>query len=457
MKKDDSNLTEGPLLVKILLFSLPLMATGILQLLYNAADLVVVGQFVGKASMGAVGACTSLINLILGSCMGLSVGVGIAVAHDIGAGAFDRLERLMRTAVVLGLVSGVLVAVFGFFLAEKLLILMATPKELLPEAARYMRAYFIGVPGAMIYNYLASALRSSGDTRRPLLFLSISGAVNVILNLVMVAVFRMGAVGVGIATTVSQYASVAMILFYMLRTKGVCRLTLGNLRAEGAELRRILHMGIPSCIQSMCFSLSNVVIQSAINRFGETSVEASSAAVSIEDFLYICLYSVVQAAIVFAGQNAGAGKYDRLGSVLRCCLFCTVGAGILIAALILIFARPLLGIYAPGEESVIEAGLTRLWMICPLYFLYGVMAVGSGMLQGMGRSVLPMIITLVGTCAFRLLWVWQLGIWFPTCYEDGKNIIWLYLCYPISWFITMVAQYIVYYVVKRKIGKVTGI
>ncbi len=451
MKKDNVNLTEGPLLTKILLFSLPLMLTGILQLLYSAADLVVVGQFVGKESMGAVGACNALINLIIGSCMGLSVGVGIAVAQDIGAGAFDRLDRLMRTSLILGLVSGIVVAGFGYFLSEDLLILMKTPKELLPEATRYMRAYFWGVPGAMVYNYLASALRSSGDTKRPLLFLTLSGIVNVVLNLITVIVFEMGAMGVGIATTVSQYAAVVMILVYMIRTKEVCRLTFGGDRGGSADVRRILHMGIPSCIQSMCFSLSNVVIQSTINKFGEIAVDGSSAAANIDGFLYICLYSFVQAAIVFAGQSVGARKYDRLKPILRDCIFCTVVFGILVAALILVFDRILLGFYAPGEDAVIEAGIIRLWIVCPVYFLYGVMAVISGMLQGMGRPVLTMLLTLAGTCVFRLFWIWQLNLLFPNCYEDEKNIIWLFLCYPVSWVVTLVAQYIAYHAAKRKI------
>ncbi len=451
MKRTMPKPEDGSMLKKILLFSLPLMATGILQLLYSAADLIVVGQFASPSAMGSVGACASMINLIVGSCMGLSVGVGIAVAYDIGAGAHDRIGKVVTTSFVTALISGAAIALLGFVFSKDLLVIMNTPETLIDGASAYMRAYFLGVPGAMIYNYLASVLRSAGDTKRPLLFLAVSGVVNVIFNLITVIWLDMGAMGVGIATTVSQYVSVLMIVVYMTRMEGPLRIVWKGMCVDGSELRRILRMGVPSCIQSMCFSISNVMIQSTINRFGQDAVEAGSASASVEDFLYICLYSIVQASIVFAGQAAGAGRFDRLRGVLRACVICTLVTGIAMATLMMIFSRELIGLYAPGAESVISLGVLRMWCLCPLYFIYGLMAVGSGMLQGIGRPVLPMVITLLGTCVLRLVWVFGLDLFFPTCFDDVNNIVYLYICYPITWIVTMVAQFISYFVVKKKL------
>ena len=446
-------MTEGKTLGKIIMFTLPLMLSGILQLLYNAADLVVVGQFAGSASMGAVGACSSLINLIVGACLGLSIGAGIAASHDVGSGAHDRLSRLIHTSLLAGFFSGLLVAVLGILASRPLLSMMQTPSEILPEAVRYMRAYFFGVPAAMVYNFLSAILRSSGDSKRPLIFLTISGVINVLLNLVMVLGFHMGAAGVGVATSVSQYASAIMAMVYMMRDKGICHIDLKACRLNKGELFRILRMGIPSGIQSMCFSLSNVAIQSAVNKFGDLAVEGNSAAGNISNFIYIVVYSFAQTAAVYAGQNVGAGRFDRLNRILRECAFCAAISGVFMGIVLVAFSHPILNFYAPGNEGAIAVGAINLYYVCPLYFTYGVMAVAASMMQGMGHPGLPMVINLVGTCVLRLVWVAGLGLLMPGYETDINNIQFLYLCYPVSWIFTLAVQYISYFAVKRKMER----
>ena len=452
-RKVRSDMTEGKTLGKIILFALPLMLSGILQLLYNAADLVVVGQFASSTSMGAVGACSSLINLIVGACLGLSIGAGISASHDVGSGAHKRLSRLIHTSLLTGFLSGLLVGILGFLASRALLVMMKTPAEILPEAVLYMRAYFVGVPAAMVYNFLAAILRSSGDSKRPFIFLAVSGFINVILNLVMVLGFGLGAVGVGIATAASQYAAAIMAIVYMMRHKGICHIDLQACRIDKGELARIFRMGIPSGIQSMCFSLSNVVLQSSVNLFGDVAVEGNSAAANIAGFIYIVVYSFAQTATVFAGQNLGAGRLDRLNRILGECALCTAVSGLLVGMLSVVFAHPLLSLYAPGNEAAIAVGILHLKMVAPPYFIYGIMAVGAGMMQGMGRPVLPMVINLVGTCVLRLIWVAGLGLLVPGYEKDPSNIQLLYLCYPVSWSCTLVAQYIAYFSAKRKMER----
>ena len=431
----DSDLTRGPLLVKIIKYSLPIVATGLLQTFYNASDMIVVGNFsdVGATAMGAVGACGALINLILNLFIGLAVGTGVCVAQEFGGGRYDDLKKTVHTSLLASILGGVAVGLFGFFMARPLLTLMGTPEATLAEAVPYMKAYFVGVPAAMVYNFMAAAIRSSGDTKRPLIILMISGAVNVLLNLFLVLAFGMGAVGVGIATTVAQYISAIMILWHMYKRGGHCRIILSELKIDTKKLLRIVSIGIPAGLQSMLFSLSNVLIQSTVNTYGSTVVDGNAAAGNIEGFVYIAMNSMYHAALTFTGQNVGAGQYKRIGKILVECMAIVTVIGLILGLSGFIFGDALLRIYAPTDAAVRAAGVNRLGVICALYFLCGLMEVGCGVLRGMGKSIPPMIISLLGSCAFRILWIFTVCPLFP------GDIRVLYLSYPISWVITTVA------------------
>ena len=444
-------MVEGPILFKMLRFALPIMFTGILQLLFNAADIAVIGRYGanGAESVGAIGACGALINLIINSSMGLSLGVGVAVAHDMGSGAHDRKDRVVHTAAISGLLLGVVVAVIGFVFARPLLELMDTPATQLEEAAAYMRMYFLGVPASMMYNYLASALRSSGDTKRPLFFLAAAGVVNVILNLVMVIGFGMDAVGVAIATAISQYVALALIVWQMRRPSCQCRLYFSRLKIDRGALVRIFRLGIPACLQSMMFSLSNVLIQSTVNSYGPEVVSGHAAAGNIDGFVYTAMNSVAQGVIVFAGQNMGAGKYKRLDRVLGCGLLLTGAIGAVLSVIAVGLGPVFLDFYIPGEEAEIRAGMRRLYGICAPYFLCGLMEVFSYMLKGMGKQMIPTLIVLVGTCGLRVVWLFTVCRIFPGSPEAVENIYYLYAAYPITQLFTILAN-LVYYLYLRK-------
>lgn len=452
-KHHDRNMTEGPLFGKLFMFALPIMLTGILQLFFNAADIAVVGRYAenGDIAVGAVGACGALINLIVNTAMGLSVGVGVSVAHDIGSGDHERLQRVVHTAVSFSAVVGVVVAVLGFVFAEPLLTLMGTPDNVLAEAAPYMRAYFVGVPACMVYNYAAAAIRSSGDTTRPLIFLAVSGVVNVMLNLIMVVVFGMGAVGVGIATATSQYVSMTLAIIYMLKTKGLCRLELSKLRPRADSVIRILRVGIPSGLQSMLFAFSNVLIQSTVNSFGDTVISGNATASNVDGFVYMCIYSVSQAIIVFAGQNMGAGKYNRLDKVLLCGLGLVTAVGVTMSTVAMIFGRPLLNFYTPDAPLVVEAGMRRLWVVCAPYFLCGLMDTAASFNKGIGKQIAPTLIVLIGTCLFRVIWIFTVCRIFPGSPETPENTFWLYLSYPVTWIVAFVGNAVYYLIVRKKL------
>ncbi len=431
----DSDLTRGPLFVKIIKYSLPIIATGLLQTFYNASDMIVVGNFsdVGATAMGAVGACGALINLILNLFIGLSVGTGVCVAQEFGGGRYDDLKKTVHTSLLASIIGGVIVGLFGFFMARPLLMLMGTPEATLNEAVPYMKAYFLGVPAAMVYNFMAAAIRSSGDTKRPLIILMISGLVNVLLNLFLVLVFGLGAVGVGIATTVAQYISASMILWHMAKRGGHCKISKSDLKIDKKKLIRIVSIGIPAGLQSMLFSLSNVLIQSTVNTYGATVVDGNAAAGNIEGFVYIAMNAMYHASLTFVGQNVGAGQYKRIGKIVAECMAIVTVIGLALGLSGYIFGDALLKIYAPTNEAVRAAGVRRLGVICATYFLCGLMEVACGALRGMGKSLPPMIISLLGSCVFRIVWIFTVCPFFP------GNIRVLYLSYPISWIITVSA------------------
>lgn len=429
------DMTEGPILSRMILFTLPLIATGVLQLLFNAADLAVVGRFAGKAAMGAVGCCGSLINLIVNLFMGLSVGAGVIAAQDLGAKRYDGVGRLVSTSFIASTVGGVIVGVLGFLLARPMLTLMGTPDDVLEEAVPYMRAYFCGMPGCLVYNYLAAILRSDGDTKHPLIFLSAAGAANVGFNFLMVLVFRMGALGVGIATAVSQYVAAGAILLFMRRMDGPCRLN--SLAVDGRKLGKMILIGLPAGLQGTLFSFSNVLIQTSINGYGTVVVAGNTAASNLDGFLYTAMNSVYHAALTFVGQNVGASRFDRVKKISFECVGLVTVIGVVLGIVLVALGDKLLLIYAPGAENadVVAAGMTRLWILGTTYFLCGLMEVGCGIMRGMGKAILPMIVSLVGSCLLRIVWIQTLCAAFP------ENIIVLYVSYPVSWLLTAAVHF----------------
>ncbi len=440
-------MTEGPVLGKMILFTIPVMASGILQLLFNAADVAVVGQFAGEAAMAAVGSCGALINLIINLFIGLAVGAGVIAAQELGARRYDEVDKLISTALTSSIIGGIAVMFFGIVAAEPLLRLMDTPEDVLAEAVPYMRAYFCGMPGCLVYNYLSAILRSSGDTKRPLFFLSAAGIVNVILNVVMVLVFHMGAIGVGIATAASQYVAAGLTLLYMSKTKTSLRLT--GFAVHKQKLLRMITIGLPAGLQGCMFSLSNVIIQSAVNAYPTVTIAGNTAAGNLEGFVYTAMNSVYQAAVTFVGQNVGAGKYERIKKISLQASAMVLVIGLVLGTGLVVFGDKLLLIYASGEnrDLIIQAGVERLNVIAAMYFLCGLMDVGCGILRGMGKAVQPMIVSLLGSCVFRIIWVFSVCPLFP------GQIMALYISYPISWIVTGGVHYLFCFYFYRKLMK----
>lgn len=447
--KRHRDLTEGPILSKILLFSIPLIATSILQLLFNTADTIVVGRWGGatpedcETALAAVGSCGSLINLFVNFFMGFSIGAGVCVAHDIGAKLYDDVSKTVHTSIVVALASSTLIMVVGICFAEPMLILMKTEESVLRQAVPYMCAYFCGMPANMLYNYCASILRSNGDTTRPLIFLSVAGVVNVLLNLVMVFCFHAGALGVGIATAASHWVSCIMIVIHMMRMDGPCKIELKKIGVDKRKMRSMLFIGLPAGIQSTLFSISNVLIQSSLNSLGKIAVAGNTAASNLESYIYATQHSIQQATMTFVGQHVGAKKIERMKKCIVWLVAVVLFFGLTLGWLLFAFGAPLLSVYIPNNPAAIEAGLTRLSILSTTYFILGLMEIGGGALRGMGKSVQPMLVTLIGTCAFRVIWVCTAFAFFP-------SITVLYLSYPISWFITGVIQWILALRILRK-------
>ena len=443
-QKYQIDMCSGPLWNKLLLFALPLMASSVLQLLFNAADVVVVGRFVGKEALAAVGSNTSLINLMVNLFVGLSVGTNVVVARDLGGGRHDQVSRSIHTSITMALVSGLVMMVVGAVMARQFLVWMSSPTDVVDLATVYLRIYFLGMPGNLLYNFGAAIRRAQGDTRRPLYYLFAAGVINVVLNLFFVIVCHLDVAGVAIATIVSQYISAALLLRGLMREEGAFRLDLKQLGLDMKVVRRILQVGLPAGCQSVIFSLSNVVIQSSINSFDSSVLVAGSAASSnIEGFVYAAMNSFYQAALTFTGQNYGAGKCRRVDRVLLLCQGYVIVTGLVLGCLAYGCGHFLAGIYAPGEEDVIAQAVIRLKYIALPYFICGVMDVMVGILRGLGYSILPMVVSLAGVCGLRLVWV---AVLFPI-YRSPET---LYLSYPVSWLITGLFHIIFFLFVRRR-------
>lgn len=449
-KKYEIDMCNGPILKKMLLFAVPLMFSSILQLLFNAADIVVVGKFAGDDSLAAVGATSSLINLLTNLFIGLSIGANVLVARYFGAKKEEELSDTVHTAMAVSFISGVILTVIGMIGAPIILTWMKTPPEVLPLSTIYLRVYFAGMTATMAYNFGASILRAVGDTKRPLYYLTAAGVLNVTLNLIFVIVFRWGVFGVGLATVISQVLSAVLVLRCLMKEQGGIHLDFRKLHIHKGKLLQIMQIGLPAGFQGMLFSLSNVVIQSSVNSFGATVVAGNSAASNIEGFVYVGMNAFYQAAISFMGQNVGAGKYERVNKILYCALGCVLGIGLLLGNLVVLCGRPLLSLYT-DSAVVVDAGMVRLRIIGTLYALCGLMDVMVGALRGIGYSVAPMIVSLLGACAFRLFWI-------ATVFQIDRfhTIETVYFSYPVSWILTFSAHVVTFVILRNRLKKRWG-
>lgn len=443
-KQSNNDLTEGPLLGRIVLYAVPLMLSGILQLLYNAADSVVVGKFAGAQALAAVGSTGALINLIINLFLGMSVGVSVMVAQQMGSRRGQDVSETVHTAVVVSVIGGAVVAVFGFFSAHQLLEWMDSPDDVIDLATLYMKIYFLGMPANLLYNFGASVLRAAGDTKRPLLFLTVSGLVNVVLNLLLVIGFDLGVAGVAIATVVSQVLSATLVMISLVHSDQCYRVELRALRVYSDKLRQMIRLGLPAGLQGSIFSISNVLIQSSINSFGSLAMAGNAAGANLDNFIYISTNSVYHAAVTFTGQNVGAKRYDRIGRITRICLGTATVIGVVVSVVVYVLRVPLLHLYN-DDPQVIEYALIRMNIMCATYVSCGWMEVMCGQLRGMGKSVIPMLVSVLGVCGTRIVWVYTV---FQLLDHTLKS---LYISYPVSWMATFAVHFLCYVVVKRRL------
>lgn len=441
--KYEIDMCNGTIMDKLISFSLPLMLSGILQLLFNAVDIVVVGRFTGSQALAAVGSTTALINLFINLFIGVSLGANVLAARYYAAGKQKEMSETVHTAMLFALISGCVMVLAGLFFSRGALELMDTPDDVISQAALYMKIYFMGMPFFMLYNYGAAILRAVGDTKRPLLFLVISGTANAALNLLLVIVFSMGVAGVAVATVISQCISCVMVLSCLIRTESSYQLSLKKLRIRQAYLLQIFQVGIPAGIQSTVITFSNVLLQSSVNSFGSTAMAGYTAANNIFGFLYTSINSVSQACMSFTSQNYGAGKKKRMDLVLRDCLILTVVIGLLMGGGAYLLGPELLHIYT-SDEAVIACGMEILLYTTVTYFLCGIMDLIPGALRGMGRSAVPMLLSVIGTVGTRIIWIYLI---FPA----HRSLTVLFISYPVSWLATIIMQAACFFFVRRNV------
>lgn len=439
-KKYEINMCEGNITKKLILFTAPLIFSGLLQLLYNAADIIVVGRFAGKNSLAAVGATTSLINLITNIFIGLSSGISVITARAFGSKNKESVSRAAGTSVSLGFISGFIIMIFGFFASKTLLSMMDCPPEVLELSALYMKIFFLGSIGNMIYNFAGAILRAMGDTKRPLYYLTFSGLVNIILNLIFVIIFKMDVAGVALATIISQYISAFLVIRCLVKSEKL--LTKDNLKIHKTEFAGILKIGLPAGIQGVLFSLSNVLIQTSINSFGSDTIAGNAAASSLEGFVYIAMNAFHHSAITYVGQNFGAGNIKRIKKGIYILLGLVSAVGIIFGNGLILFAAPLLSIYNKGKH-VIAMGILRLTYVASLYFMCGVMDSVVGILRGLGHALIPMLISLFGACVLRIIWIY-------TVFAKFRTLEMLFVSYPVSWFLTTAMLFVYYKIVSKK-------
>ncbi|MBR6671034.1 MAG: MATE family efflux transporter [Ruminococcus sp.] len=445
--KYEIDMCNGPILTKLLKLTLPLMLSSVLQLLFNAADVIVVGNFAGENSLAAVGSTTALVNLITNLFLGLSTSANILTSMFMGAGKDERVSKTIHTSICLSIASGLIMTVFGVVFADKLLLMMNTPKETLGLSTLYLRIYFLGMTAMMIYNFGSSVLRSKGDTKRPLYFLTFSGIINVILNLIFVIALKMDVAGVALATAISQCISAYLIIRCLMKEEDSFKFEFKKLRFDKKIVVRMLKIGIPAGFQGVVFSLSNVVIQSSINSFGAITMAGSAAASSIEGFIWVSMNSFSQGALTFMSQNIGAGKYSRINKITFITCACAAVTGIVLGNAAYLLAEPLISIY-DSRSAVIDAGIIRMGLVCCFYCTCGLMDCIVGNIRGMGYAVMPTIVSLIGACGLRIIWIFTV-FRIPRFHTEFM----LFLSYPITWVITFVVHLICFIVMRKKFPK----
>ena len=440
--KYEIDMCNGSILDKLISFSIPLMLSGILQLLFNAVDIIVVGRFTGSEALAAVGSTTALINVFVNFFIGISLGSNVLAARFFAAGKDKEMSETVHTAITLALISGVAMGIIGVLAAKGALMLMDTPDNVLNLSTLYMRIYFVGMPFFMLYNYGAAILRAVGDTKRPLLFLIISGSVNVVLNLIFVIRFHMGVAGVAIATVISQAISCVLVLRCLYCTESSYQLRFSKLGMKAKYVKQIFQVGVPAGIQSTIINFSNVLLQSSVNSFGSVAMAGYTAANNILGFLYVSVNSVTQACMSFTSQNYAVRKFKRMDKILLECLGLTVAVSLVFGGGSYLFGSELMHIYTKSVD-VVACGVDIMLYTTVTYFLCGIMDLFPGALRGMGHSAVPMILSVVGTVGTRIVWIYLV---FP--YHRALDF--LFISYPVSWLLTIIMQVICFYFVRKK-------
>ena len=448
LKSNQIDMTEGPIFTKLLRFSIPLILSSCLQLLFNAADVVVVGRFAGDNSLAAVGSTGSLINLLINLFMGLSVGTNVVVANYFGAKKKTELCDTIHTAVLISIISGLILTVVGVLGAKPILTFMQAPQEVLTLAALYLRIYFGGITATMIYNFGSAILRAKGDTKRPLYILLGAGILNFILNLIFVIVFKMDVAGVGLATVISQIIAAILVIIILIKEPDDFHLNLRKLRINRMIFIKIVKIGLPAGFQGIMFSFSNVIIQSSVNTFGAVMIAGNAAAINCENFIYTSMNGFSQGSLTFCSQNMGAGKTDRIRRVVWISQISIIVIGCLLSGIFLFFGTSLLGIFTKSEE-VIKAGMIRMWIILTTYFLCGMMDGMANSIRGIGHSLMPVISSLLGACLFRIIWLFTVFL-IPQFHTPQT----IFVTYPISWTLTFAANVVMYNKFMRKLKSI---
>lgn len=439
------NMLEGPLLGPIFLFAMPLFITSVLQLAFNAVDIIVVGKFTGHHALAAVGSTGPVINLLVTMFMGISIGASVIMGQNVGARDFKNAQDTLHTAIGISILGGIIVLFAGYFTAMPLLKLMQTPPEVIELAGEYLKIYYIGMPGFMVYNFGAALLRAIGDSKRPMYFLTISGVFNVICNLIFVVIFKMGVAGVAIATSISQYIAAALIVASLLKADGYMKLFIDKIRISKDKALGMMRIGLPAGFQGALFSISNILIQSGINSFGSVVMAGNTAAGNLEGFVYMGMNSIYQTSLSFTSQNMGAKQYDRVKKIFWTCVGVVIGVGLFLGVGAWLFGDKLLRLYT-SEPEVIKYGVERLGVVSATYFLCGIMDTMVGGLRGMGYSITPMVVSLTAVCIFRMIWI-------ATIFQSIHTPVILYLSYPVSWIFAAIGHYINYLYAMKKLKK----
>lgn len=443
--KYEIDMCNGTIMDKLISFALPLMISGMLQLMFNAVDIIVVGRFTGSQALAAVGSTTALICTFTNLFIGVSLGANVLAARFYASGKTKEMSETVHTAILLALISGIAMSIIGILCARESLVLIATPDDIIGQAALYLRIYFLGMPFFMLYNYGAAILRAVGDTKRPLMYLIAAGTANAVLDLILVIIFKMGVAGVAIGTITSQFISCVLVIRCLCKTDAIYKLYISKLRIKKYHLIQILKVGLPAGIQSTVINFSNVLLQSSVNSFGEIAMAGYTAANNILGFLYVSVNSVTQACMSFTSQNYGVRKFKRMDKVLANCAILSIIVSVVIGGGSYLLGHQILGIYTK-QEDVIQCGMEILSISTIPYFLCGLMDMIPGSMRGVGYSAVPMLLSIIGTVGTRLVWIY--GV-FP----EHRSLYVLFMSYPVSWGLTIVMQAICLVFVRRKIRK----